>query len=70
LAPLTRIITKQLLPVFDKPMTYYPLSPLMLAGTCEIAVAGDPDNLPLIRKLLDQPAASPGLRIAGTDTAP
>jgi glucose-1-phosphate thymidylyltransferase len=52
LAPLTRVLTKQLLPVYDKPMIYYPLSLLMLAGLRDIAIIGDPDNLPLLRRAL------------------
>ncbi len=52
LAPLTSIITKQLLPVYDKPMIYYPLSLLMLAGIREIAIIGDPHNLPLLQQVL------------------
>ena len=52
LAPLTQVVTKQLLPVYDKPMIYYPLSLLMLAGIREIAVITDPANLSLMKKAL------------------
>ena len=51
LAPLTGYVTKQLLPVYDKPMIYYPLSLLMLAGIRDMLLISDQDNQPLIQKV-------------------
>ena len=62
LAPLTQVVSKQLLPVYDKPMVYYPLSVLMFAGIRDILLISTPRDLPAFMNLLGD-GTSLGLRI-------